>query len=662
SRLAITLLATGLVACGGGGGGDTCIGCPAEVDSGIPAASNMSISVDPGTVNSDNSDSAEIQVVVLSSSNAAIAGQTVTFTAERGILNFSSAETDESGVATVQFRAGNLEFVNRTAEVTIRSGGVTKQVSILVAGSKLTVSSPSSSQLVAGSGVGAPSSVELTFTARAAGDTAVSGQRVRFTSEGSGGVTLSTDEAVTAADGTAKVTVTAASSGSVTVIGQWLDGGAEVTASASQEFAVQSAGDVFGLKSPTATPTAATIGGSVEYKVFVPATIADTAGNVKDVAEVSFAATLGTWENGGATHEKDYAASVFSEDGKLIVANTLAVGASAGSANVSIRALAGDGSVLATTNSQVSVTSDQPHSISLQASSTSIPVSTATTPSTTVLTATVRDANNNVVGGKDVLFKLVGDTGTGATISPVVARTNATTAGGALGQATATFTAGLLPTDQGFEVQAEVLGTSPLVAESLPVTVGGVAGSVAIGVATVIDSVNDDTAYSLPVTVQVTDSSGARLAGARVSLTAWPVGYARGVRDTENKCAAVFTESGGAPEFTTIDNRFRVNEDVNENLILDPGEDTDGPGRAPDTKLTPSAASAGAVPASVTTDENGLATFEYIYLKNYADWLMTRLRATVLVQGTETSSEYISILRHAVDDEEPCVLPHSPFN
>ncbi|MCB1589457.1 MAG: hypothetical protein KDI56_11195, partial [Xanthomonadales bacterium] len=28
--LAISLLATGLVACGGGGGGDTCIGCPAD--------------------------------------------------------------------------------------------------------------------------------------------------------------------------------------------------------------------------------------------------------------------------------------------------------------------------------------------------------------------------------------------------------------------------------------------------------------------------------------------------------------------------------------------------------------------------------------------------------------------------------------------------------
>jgi adhesin/invasin len=96
------------------------------------------------------------------------------------------------------------------------------------------------------------------------------------------------------------------------------------------------------------------------------------------------------------------------------------------------------------------------------------------------------------------------------------------------------------------------------------------------------------------------------------------------------------------------------NEDVNRNLILDTTEDANGDG-----ELTPPNSSSGAVPTSVTTEENGVATFDLIYLKAYAAWIETEITADVLVLGTETRSTLTFWLPFAED--EACDLPASPF-
>jgi hypothetical protein len=110
-----------------------------------------------------------------------------------------------------------------------------------------------------------------------------------------------------------------------------------------------------------------------------------------------------------------------------------------------------------------------------------------------------------------------------------------------------------------------------------------------------------------------------------------------------------------------------ANEDINENLILDPGEDVDGPGNglglgAPDGALWPPSPAVGSIPQTVTTGSDGTATFNWIYLKQYADWITARMRASVLVQGNQTTTTAYFSLAPSKADVDNCVLSASPFN
>lgn len=664
SRLALTAFAAALVACGGGGGGeDTCIGCPVNPGGGTTTSPRtLAVQLSTTSVKTDNSDASEVAVTVLDSSNAPIPDQTVTFSATRGQLSAASAITDSSGVATVSYRSGTVEQVNRTGEVTVRAGSLTRKSTVLVAGSTLTAVPPSTSQLVIGN------SVSLRFVVRDAGGTPVPNQALRITVDGTGQATLNGSagpiNATSGADGSVTVVVVGVAAGGATVTAAWLDSDESVTASSSIALSVQGSGSALEVVAvdddpntpadETRSPTSGRINSAVTMRVNVPQTISSTA-----VTQIRFASTIGAWAaNGNSTYTRPVTISGSSGT----IEEALNLGGTAGVATISMQALGAAGQVLATVNQDVSITAppSSASKITLQASATTLPTSTAGTPSTAILTATVRDSANNVVGDADVVFKVLNDTGTGATISPVVAQTTSVATTGALGQAESTFTAGQLPTNQAFAISAEVTANGVTHTATLPMAVGGVAGSVTLGRATIIESINSDTAYALPMSVQVTDASGASLQGARVSMSVWPVGYARGDRDQDEKCIAVYRAAlvDPLPNFP----EFEKNEDDNENLVLDPGEDQDGPGLTPDNKLTPAASSAGAVAATVTTDQNGLATFQYVYLKNYADWLRVRIRATVEVQGTEKQTELNFTLPHSVEDEDPCVLPPSPFN
>lgn len=128
------------------------------------------------------------------------------------------------------------------------------------------------------------------------------------------------------------------------------------------------------------------------------------------------------------------------------------------------------------------------------------------------------------------------------------------------------------------------------------------------------------------------------------------------------------------------------NEDINENLILDAGEDgrrdwysTTGPttmqgtndgyatppssaaGSVPATILTDTPAG-GSVPATVTTDATGVAGFKLTYPKTSAIWITDRIRARTVVQGTEMVGELIHYLAPLESDiGPPCRLPNSPY-
>jgi hypothetical protein len=177
--------------------------------------------------------------------------------------------------------------------------------------------------------------------------------------------------------------------------------------------------------------------------------------------------------------------------------------------------------------------------------------------------------------------------------------------------------------------------------DAVNIVIGGTAGSVAISRGTEITELNPAT-YSLPMAVFVADGNGNPVPGAEVSLSAWPTQYSSGVWFFDQD------KDYYRPYIT----RTSPNEDANENLILDPGEDTNGDGL-----VTPHNSTSGGVPTTVTVGTDGVGTFNLVYPKSSAIWIVDRIRASVFVQGTETTSSLTLRLPGEKAEAEAGLLP-----
>ena len=100
-------------------------------------------------------------------------------------------------------------------------------------------------------------------------------------------------------------------------------------------------------------------------------------------------------------------------------------------------------------------------------------------------------------------------------------------------------------------------------------------------------------------------------------------------------------------------------EDLNENGILNAGEDTNGSGNLEPGNLVVIS------PPSVTTDANGFAEFTIQYGKQYAKWSRVKIVAQTNVGGTEStrSIEFLLPIAKADigDQAEPPAGEFSPF-
>jgi hypothetical protein len=621
-----------LAGCGGGGAGGSSGGSTSTASTVTLTSVDSSGGVD-NAIATDNSDTVTITALVQDDNNVGMSGQTVQFSTSSGLIVSSTTTTDDNGEITATFRSGTADLTNRTAIITASVTGTsaTGSLPIQIAGSTLTASSSSSSVAV-----GTP--VTLTATTLVANSAVAVGQTVRFSiaSSSLGGGTLSQTSQTTDGNGTASISFTGTAAGQVNILIEWLDGSGNVSISTTHVFTVQATGAAFEITTPASSPWPVTLAGSQAITVSTPATINGVA-----VANIRYATTLGTW-NGGVSKTVTVARTAATDS------QTFTAGASAGNATIQVDSLDGSGVVLATAKRifALSATAASANSIDLQSNVTVLSPSSGGSSSTATLSARVLDNANNAVGGASVLFELVNPTGSGEQIDPVVVSTDSN------GFARSVFTAGSVSTQQTSQIRASVVGTA--ITDSLNITVGGTAGSVAIGTSTTITSVSSDTAYELPVTVMVTDSNGVAVNGATVSLSIWGVTYSKGTRPV--------ADIGGTVGCHASLSDTDANEDVNENLILDAGEDVDGPSGTADGALWPPSPAAGSVPATVVTGSNGTATFNWTYLKQYADWVTARIRATVVVQGTEATTTTTQILSASQPDIEDCVLPVSPFN
>ena len=500
----------------------------------------------------------------------------------------------------------------------------------------------------------------ITFTARDAGSNILAGETITLAETGTGDVTLSATTGTTNSAGQLAVTVTGVTTGvrviTATGVGATAAVNVAVPTGAVTTFAISQT--VLGATTtPFPTAVAMKTGNSLVITVTAPL----------PTTSVIFASTMGTLTNG--------AIGVVGSPGSVIVVPVVAGAATAtlttavaGIANVDVEDLL-DATLSDTMT--VSMSAVTPATISLQATPTIIPKSVGSTTGVSTLIATVKDSTGQLVGGVPVAFSMRDTTGGGETLSQVIAYTASTpTPSLGLGQARTSFNSGSLSSGMGgVKIRAAVPGTTvttTALTNTTPQTdaaivIGGTAGSIAFGQATDIVSIADNTAYSYAMSVIVADSNGnpAPL-GTVVNLSVFPIAWSTG-----SNCVV-------SPDTATSGTFF--NEDVNGNLALDAGEDgvrdyvfggTVTVTGSADGQLTPPNSAGGTLPATVTTDANGLATFNLTYTKSSALWIIDRIRASTMVQETEAVGEIIFRLRpsetDASADGTTCKLPNSPY-
>lgn len=275
-----------------------------------------------------------------------------------------------------------------------------------------------------------------------------------------------------------------------------------------------------------------------------------------------------------------------------------------------------------------------------------------------VVTAILRDSNNNPIKNFDVSFSL--DNAAGGFINPAVARTNS------LGIATTEFTAdrttpgsGTPAAVTGLLVKAQLINDA-LIKGDTTITVGKRTLFFRFGTGNEIEKVNQ-TLYKKQFAVIVTDSAGNPVSNQKLNLQIYPRLYRKGAW-VKSPAAGSFVS--WVPIYSTAEGEVTCkNEDMNRNGILDPGEDLNR-----NLELTPGniAAVFGNNTDSATTvsDPEGVALFYLQYPREFAPWVVVDLVVSSgNVAGTEnvTSRSYTLTVAGSDTTTESLPPPQNPF-
>ncbi len=648
-----------------------------------PKSVSLSLTKQDGSagysVKSDGSDFLNVVATVLNTNNAPFANIDVTFSTDGGQISAVDKttgaavdprviRTDGDGKAAIRFSASASDKTNRTVSITAKAGIKSQVKPVLITGTTVTLSNDKTNldlegknkaTLViavkdAGSNPIFDAEVTATVTRGNPGDQLAGLGKVSLLSfiddptkcQESGKCLTDTDgvlKAKTDVKGELRIQVTGTLSGQATVKIEALGD------SKNQIYTVNSIMETFAIICPTTKPK------SILTNTLLPIIV-----RASKQKAVKFSTSFGTWDNGKQVMDVTVSSnnnSVLCDGSSINIQGTATANLrsdKAGVANVQVFDYDPDKPDTPPSFSDgiqvaVAAPASEATQVSIQASSTVIPISTGSVTNSITLTARVKNKNDQVDKEDPVAFSLENTTGGGEYVSPVIVYTNA------IGVAETKFFSGSLSSKaegQGVIVKATALtGTaSPAITN---ITIGGTATSIIIGPSTLIQSVQNNTAYSLDMSVQVVDSKGNPVPTAKVTLGIWPTRYAIGYWGAIQPCDPVILDR-------------IANEDVNRNLIIDTGEDKPPiTGSETDKKLTPPSSAAGSIPAFVTTDDgatiaSGVGNFTLTYLKSSAIWIEAEITATTVVLGTETKSVYTFWLPYI--KEEACNLPPSPYN
>lgn len=579
----------------------------------------LDLNVSKTSILSNNSDSSIITATVVKD-HVPQPNVTVNFVTTAGLINSASATTDSDGKATVTFKSGPRAS-NQIANVSATASGASASVSIQVSGNTIALSLPQGSMAIG-------ATQTLTAKLEDAIPLGIYNASVTFTVvSGADVITLSNTTATSNYNGEALVSVTGVTAGSAIIMVSSLGASSQIG------ITIAAAAQVFEITSPATSPASLATDGSLIFKVNAPAQ-----------ANVTFQSTIGAWNGSGGSVTVPVIAGV---------ASATLTSVDTGLANVTVF----DTAAPATKDTfQVNIyaPASQAANIILDATQFNLAISPAgiSSKNSSTLTATVRTAptatqpSGGVVGNAQVNFTLSNQPGGGEEVSPGTATTNST------GTITSTFSSGALETGgTGVRVTATVAGTS--ISDYVDIVITNRPGSITLGLSTKIIPSADNTSYSHQIRAQLADVGGNGVPNTKIYLKLWPMGYLHGywAKDpVTDKCGYYYTNW---PSDECNRSYYQPNEDLNMNLALDSGEDA-GPMGRPDSFLTPPNTAAGTVPASVTTDANGVATFEITYLKMYATWVAVHLEASSSVQMTESKASLKWVLGVSTEDADAC--------
>jgi hypothetical protein len=532
----------------------------------------------------DGSTSATITALVLNARNQFVAGVTVNFTSDSGGLTVNnSGVTNANGAATATLNAAG-DPTDRVITVTAAVGTATASVPVSVTGTVLTVTGPTN--LVLGS--------QGTFTVSLTegANSGIANQTVTLKS--AKGNTLTPATVTTNATGQQTFTLTAVNGGTDTITASSLN----LQSTASVAVSTQS----FVFTAPTGTNPQVNLGSSGTL------TVVWTNGGVPQVGQtVTFSTTRGTLSSTTATTASDGTASV------TISSST------AGPATISATASG------VTAQTGLDFVSILPNSLVVQASPSTIAINGQST-----ITATVRDANNNLVEGQVVDFLITQDP-TGGALTVPSSTTNVQ------GQASTTYTASSTTSaTNGVMISATVAGATS-VTGTTSLTVGGETVFLSLGTGNTITPLNS-TQYEMPWTVQAVDASGAGVNNVNVTFAVTSLGYRKGYQlyPTGGTQWVILNNGSTAANDPDVYSLTGYNgcltEDLAGNGIYTAAEDYNGNG-----KLDPGLVASTDV-SSATTANGGTASVNLIYPKDHSQWVAVKLTATATVAGSQSGS------------------------
>ena len=567
--LAAALLVLGLAACGSED--DAFQGGSGAVNGSV---ATVTVITDSPTIPSSGQTPATVSALVRDSNNQFVKDVQVQFSSTSGGLAVTNAVTDANGIARATLSTAG-DPSTRSITVSAQAAGRSGEVTIGVTGTSVSIQGPDS--LVTNT-AGSYEAVVVN-----SGGNPVAGQVVTLTTAPA--ATLSVATVTTDANGRAPFTMTPTSNAVIALTA--------AAAGATTSKSVSVSADSFTFTSPAADQTF---------------TLAPTPAPV----------TI-TWSSGGAPVS---GGTVTFSTTRGTIATPVVVTNGSGQATATVTsATAGEAVVTATningsTQRRIVFVASNASQIDVQANPFTVVINQSST-----ITAVVRDANNNLVASKTVVFGLSDPTGGSLSVGTAV--TDGQGRASTVYRASSTTSAA-----SGVHVTASVLNTA--VTDTVDLTVAGSAVSLKIGTGNVIEEINSGTQYKVPYVVQVTDANSKGVPGIAVSLSALSWDYIKGKRVAG--ATAWGTQPSASP--CTNEDRLLMSAQTDFNNKIDLGEDFNGNGRLESGNIVTIVTD-----GSNVTDKDGFLQFSIIYPQEYAYYVSLILRARAAVQGTESTNE-----------------------